>query len=119
MDLSGIEHAVEEAVEEVVGGILGGHELKPVASPGEVAAVKSGESIISRALLHEISLRRAVADLDTLIAACGKLLDLLEGKSEEPAPEPAPEPEPAVEPEVEQTNGDSQPENSADPAQEA
>lgn len=68
-----------DKLEEVAGGIFGNnHELKPVAEPALVAAVKAGEALLSRAHLSEIKLRRAVADLDTLIAAYETAASLLE-----------------------------------------
>jgi hypothetical protein len=67
-----------DKLEEAVGGILGGHELKPVAEPALVDAIKAGEALLSKAHLDEIKLRRAVADLDTLIAAYETAAGLLE-----------------------------------------
>lgn len=72
-----------EPVEEVVpeGGVLGDHVRKAVADVRELEAVVAGEARITREHLAEIALRRAQADLATLLAACHRLLDELEGVS--------------------------------------
>ena len=44
----------------------------------DIEGVRAGESIITRVHLAEIAGRRAVASIDTLIAACGRLLDEME-----------------------------------------
>lgn len=69
---------IEEEGKVLLGGILGDVERKPEAAPHEVEAIRLGESIITRAQLAEIKLRRAQADLPTLIAAVEKLLDELD-----------------------------------------
>lgn len=65
--------------EETTGGEYGNnHELKPVAESSLVNAIKAGEALLTKEHLIEIKGRRAVADLDTLIAACESFLSLIE-----------------------------------------
>lgn len=69
------DESLLEKIEEVVGGVFGDNtERKPEAAPHEVKALRAGEAGITREQLKEIRLRRAVADLDTLLAACDQLL---------------------------------------------
>lgn len=75
------EPAPAEPVEEEApeGGWLGDHVRKAVADVRTLEAVFEGKSRITREHLAEIALRRAQADLPTLLAACSRLLDELEG----------------------------------------
>lgn len=71
------EAELEEEAPE--GGVLRDHERKPAADVREIEALRAGEARITREQLAEIRLRRAQADLETLLAACERLLDELEG----------------------------------------
>lgn len=57
-----------------------GEATKEIPHPYEPAQVLAGEKRISRVLLDEINERRAVADIELLLAACRGMLDELEGK---------------------------------------